>query len=262
MAAQRQLGDVRARAWSRRRLVRAKHAARELVVAEKRRHAGVRRRLAAQHLSGSGLEIGALHMPLKLPANASARYVDRFGLAELRAHYPELADFDLVSPDLVDDGETLATVEDASVDFVIANHMIEHCEDPIATLSNHLRVLRPGGVLYMAVPDCRETFDAGRPVTPLAHLVRDHDEGAAISRRGHYEEWVRHIDGAMPKEVSRRAAELEAQRYSIHFHVWTPAAFLELLVHCRSVLGLSLDVEALERNGHEFVVVLRRPAAW
>jgi SAM-dependent methyltransferase len=230
------------------------------LVAEKRRHR-VRRRLAARHLRGRGLEIGALHMPLELPANASVRYVDRFGVPEARAHYPELSDYELVRPDLIDDGERLASVADMSVDFVIANHMIEHCEDPIGTLANHVRVLRSGGSLYMAVPDCRMTFDRDRAVTPLAHIVRDHQDGPARSRRIHYEEWARLVEKVAPGEVQPRAAELEGQRYSIHFHVWTPAAFLELLVYCRTVPRLPLEIDALQPNGQEFIAILRRTLA-
>jgi SAM-dependent methyltransferase len=245
------------RTWTRRKLVRAKRRARELVVTEERRQVSVRRRLANRHLSGSGLEIGALHMPLRVPAHASVRYVDRYEVPALRAHYPELADFDLVSPDIVTDGETLAGVPDASVDFVIANHMIEHCEDPIGTLGSHLRVLRSGGTLYMAVPDCRHTFDRDRTLTPLAHLARDHSDGPRWSRRTHYEEWARFVDVVEEPAIAARATELEAQSYSIHFHVWTPAAFLEMLVHCRTALGLELEVDTLERNGHEFIVILR-----
>jgi SAM-dependent methyltransferase len=246
------------RTWTRRKLVRAKRRAREIVRAEERRQVSVRRRLATQHLAGSGLEIGALHMPLRVPTHASVRYVDRYAVPELRAHYPELADLDLVTPDIITDGETLAGVPDASVDFVIANHMIEHCEDPIGTLGNHLRVLRAGGTLYMAVPDCRHTFDRDRDLTPLAHLTRDHSEGPRWSRHTHYEEWARFVDAVDPADVAARATELDAQNYSIHFHVWTPAAFLEMLVHARSELGLELEVDALERNGHEFIVIMRR----
>ncbi len=247
--------------WRRRKVGRAKRAVRRFAIAEERRHAGVRRRLADQYLAGSGLEIGALHMPLRVPRGASVRYVDRCGIVELRRHYPELDDVDLVSPDVIDDGETLATVADASVDFVIANHMIEHCEDPIGTLSSHLRVLRPGGVLYMAVPDCRRTFDRDRPITPLAHLERDHEAGPAVSRRTHYEEWARFVDRVSDDDVSRRAEELDRRNYSIHFHVWTPAAFLELLCRCRSAFALPLEVEAVERNDHEFIVVASRARA-
>jgi SAM-dependent methyltransferase len=246
--------------WRRRKLEKAKQLVREAVIAKERRHVGVRRRLATQHLSGSGLEIGALHLPLRVPGNVSVSYVDRFHVPELREHYPELDIYDLVEPDIIDDGETLSTVAAASMDFVIANHMIEHCEDPIGTLKNMLRVLRPGGVIYMAVPDCRHTFDHARARTPLPHLLRDHAEGAELSQRQHYEEWAHFIDGAGEDDITARADELQRQRYSIHFHVWTPANFLELLVHCRTQLEMPMDIEALERNDHEFIVIISRAA--
>ncbi len=92
--------------------------------------------------------------------------------------------------DVIDDGEKLVTFENDSVDFVIANHFLEHTEDPIGTLKNFLRVLRPGGKIFMAIPDMRFTFDKNRARTPLAHLIRDHEQGGESSRREHYREWV------------------------------------------------------------------------
>jgi SAM-dependent methyltransferase len=247
--------------WRRRKLEKLKQAVREVVVAKERRHVGVRRRLAEQYLAGSGLEVGALHIPLHAPAKASVRYVDRFQVEELRRHYPELDIYDLVTPDIIDDGETLSTVSEGSMDFVIANHMIEHCEDPIGTLKNMLRVLKPGGVIYMAVPDCRFTFDRNRERTSLSHLLDDHANGPGGSRRAHYEEWARHIDGAEGDDIPVRAAQLERESYSIHYHVFTPANFVELLVTCRSELAMPLELEALERNDHEFIVILSRACA-
>jgi SAM-dependent methyltransferase len=222
-----------------------------------RRVRGNRTRLARTFLKGSGVEIGALHQPLPLPRRAHARYVDRMDVAGLRTHYPELADLPLVAVDVIDDGETLATLADGSQDFVIANHFIEHTQDPIGTLGHHLRVLRPGGILYLAVPDQRETFDRDRPLTELAHLVRDHDEGPAWSRSAHFDEWARLVDGLAGEPAEAEARRLEAMDYSIHFHVWRPETFLELLLHCRAA-GLPLEIEALQRNGHEFVTVLRK----
>jgi SAM-dependent methyltransferase len=217
-----------------------------------------RRRLAKHYLRGSGLEIGALHCPLSLPASATVRYVDRMDCAGLREHYPELSKETLVDVDIVDDGEKLSTRPDASADFIIANHFIEHTQDPLGTLSNHLRVLRPRGILYLAVPDRRRTFDSDRPPTPLDHVVRDHREGPAWSRPIHQEEWARLVDKVPISEVPARVRALEQSDYSIHYHVWTPSEFTALLEHARREQRLPFGIEKLQGNGHEFIAILRR----
>jgi SAM-dependent methyltransferase len=217
-----------------------------------------RMRLARRFLRGEGLEIGALHLPLPMPRGASARYVDRMDRDALVREYPELEGHDLVAVDVIDDGEKLATVPDASVDFVVANHFLEHREDPIGTLAEHARVLRPGGVLYLANPDPRVTFDELRPLTTIEHLARDHREGPAVSRDEHYAEWVRLVERAPEPEVAGRAAELRDAAYSIHFHVWTPAVFAELVGHCAREEGIPIELEALVPVRHEFIAVLRK----
>jgi SAM-dependent methyltransferase len=216
-----------------------------------------RESLAWAFLSGQGLEIGALHQPLKVPPAVRVRYVDRLPVAELRRHYPELRDWELVEPDILDDGETLRTVTAESQDFVIANHFLEHCEDPIGTLKNLHRVLRPAGVLYLAVPDARQTFDRDRPLTPLGHLYADHLQGPGYSRRQHLEEWVWLVNKAASQaEAQQQIDYLEGIRYSIHFHVWTPATWLEFMLAMHKDLHLSL--EAFVQHGHEMITVLRK----
>lgn len=216
-----------------------------------------RRRIAKRYLSGSGLEIGALHRPLRLPMGATARYVDRMDCDTLREHYPELAKYRLVNVDVIDDGETLGTQPDCSADFIVANHFIEHTEDPLGTLASHLRVLKPGGILYLAVPDRRRTFDSDRPATPLEHVIQDHREGPAWSRPIHLEEWARLVDKVPITEIPARVRALDESQYSIHFHVWTPAEFTILLEHARQG-GLPFEIEKLQSNDHEFIAVLRR----
>ena len=130
---------------------------------------------------------------------------------DLRAHYPELDEYELVTPDFIDDGEALTSVPSGSMDFVIVNHLIEHCQDPIGALLSHARVLREGGVLYLAAPDRRRTdFDRDREETSLEHLLRDHEQGPEGSRSKHYEEWSRFAIKVPADEVAAHAAALEA----------------------------------------------------
>ncbi len=224
-----------------------------------------RRELAARFLNGEGLEIGPLHQPLALPPNARARYVDRMKEDDLRREYPELRDWDLTPVDVVDDGEKLATIAAESVDFIVANHFLEHTENPIATIETHLSKLRPGGVLFYAVPDKRYTFDFRREVTPLEHMVADYEQGPERSRAAHYEEWTRFViieGGESEERTIERARALEADAYSIHMHVWTQAEFLQLILEIRARNDEAFDLEASAKQGIEYMVVLRKAGAY
>jgi predicted SAM-dependent methyltransferase len=221
----------------------------------------LRRQIASRYLSGNGIEIGALHLPLEVPANATVRYVDRMMVTELRKQYPELSEYELVEVDIIADGETLLSITDSSVDFVIANHLIEHCQNPIFSIENWLRVLKPSGILYMAVPDKRYTFDYERPVTSLEHLIRDYNEGPRWSKDSHFKEWTRLVKKVAEHDVAARAKVFAELNYSIHFHVWTQVEFLELLLYCQSNLCFPFEIELLQKNRIEFMVILSKTAA-
>src|SRR5262249_21754910 len=146
-----------------------------------------------------------------------------------------------------------------TADFVVANHLIEHCQDPIGTLSAYSRVLRDGGILYLAAPDRRRSrFDRRRAETTLEHLVEDHESGPADSRATHYDEWAELGIEVPADEAPERARALEAEGYSIHFHTFTLSSFLGLLLHCRAAYSVPLEVLAAETNDHEFIVIARK----
>jgi SAM-dependent methyltransferase len=220
--------------------------------------------LAHRYLSGDGIEIGALHRPLPLPPGCTVRYVDRFREGELREHYPELANEPLAPVTVLDDGETLSSVADSSVDFVVANHFVEHCEDPIRALTTFCRVTRPHGTIFIAIPDKRVTFDRLREETTLAHVLADHERGPQHSRAAHFEEWAKYVENVDGDLSPERVEELRLDRlqrnYSIHFHAWSPLGFLELLSHVlrNEVEGVELVETAL--SGDEFLTVLRQEA--
>ena len=223
------------------------------IVSEQR----LRRQIASQYLSGQGIEVGALHSPLDIPDDVKVSYVDRMPVDELRKQYPELAGYDLVKVDIIDDGENLLSIADSSVDFVIANHMIEHCQNPIGAIEQHLRVLKPNGILYLAVPDMRYTFDRDRPVTSLEHLIRDYTDSPLWSVNSHFEEWSRLVEKVPDDQVASSVAHLIDINYSIHFHVWTQMEFLELLLYCKQHY-FNFEIELLQKNGVEFITILRK----
>lgn len=219
----------------------------------------VRRELSAEHLRGDGLEIGALHRPLWVSEQARVRYLDRLDIDQLAGHYPEIDRAEMTPVDIVDDGETLASIEDDSLDFIIANHQLEHCENPLGSLRTHLCKVKTGGVLYYAIPDRRYTFDAERELVDFDHLVRDDQEGPEVSRREHYLEWSRLVH-KLPDEaaIQADASRLMEMQYSIHFHVWDFDRFRSFLGQAADYLESPFRVLDLRRNESENIAVLRR----
>lgn len=218
------------------------------------------------YLKGAGVEIGALHSPLDLTglAISSIRYVDRLTVEEARRAYPELADYVLAAVDVIDDGETLTTFPDNSLDFIIGNHFIEHASNLFGTVGNWLRKLRAGGVIFMAIPDKRYTFDADRPLTPLAHVIEDYLVPPPERLRRdheHYREWVALVEKVPADQTPQRAQQLMEAGYSIHHHTFVLQSFLCLLWQAQTELNLPFEIIAradTAPGSNEFVVVLRK----
>jgi SAM-dependent methyltransferase len=223
-----------------------------------------KRRRLAWWLEGRGIEIGALHRPLEVPPGANVTYVDRYSVAELRTRYPELAAQALTEVSVVGDAQDLSAFEDSSLDFVIANHLLEHLEYPTDGLLEFQRVLRPGGLVYLALPDKRVTFDKKRALTTTDHLLDEQRLRSAPEHRwDHFLDWAVNVDGKAPgADADEWARDLMAREYSIHFHVWRPETFLEFLFAARAQAGVELDLlqfAAPEAEGDdEFILLLAK----
>jgi predicted SAM-dependent methyltransferase len=215
--------------------------------------------LARIYLSGNGIEIGAFNNPLKVPSDVRVQYVDFKRSEELLESHPNLSAKQITAPDIVTDGEKLTGIEDQSQDFVIANHFLEHCEDPIGTIESFLRVIKRDGILYLAIPDKRFTFDVRRPLTTFEHLLKDHREGGEWSRFEHHEELHRLVLGITDeKQIRRNIKEMG----HTHCHVWSQVELLEMLVRLRRELHFDFELEAFLNNGRfEAVLIIRKGAA-
>jgi SAM-dependent methyltransferase len=209
----------------------------------------IREQLAGKHIRGSGCEIGGLHVPTKVLPGAKVTYVDRLPPGE--AH-PDVQTrvHDLV----VDDAEFLTHFHNDTLDFVIANHVLEHCHDPIGTLKNWCRVLKPGGIVYCALPDKEQTFDKPRATTTLLHLIDDHENGSGRGDIIHLSEWHYHIDGLRGQALEDRVKFGLDSRSNIHFHLWDEEG-MQLLFN---YVGKELEILEKKRNGAEIIWVLRK----
>jgi predicted SAM-dependent methyltransferase len=220
----------------------------------------VREDLTRRYLEGEGIEIGAASLPLRVPPKVRVRYVDNLDRDELIAQSghgflgPSIDINAIPSIDVIDDAQTLGAFADASLDFVVASHVLEHLQDPIGALKNFARVTRRDGIIFLVLPDARKTFDYLRERTTIEHLLRDHQEGPHTSRMYHYAEWAEYIEGIGPPGIPQRSAEYAAENAHHHFHVWELEGFLGLLG------AIDLDCELLHAQGynHEFAVILRK----
>lgn len=139
-----------------------------------------------------------------------------------------------------------------TLDYLCSSHVLEHLPDPLAALHEWHRVLRPGGWLYLVVPDKRFTFDSPRAVTPTSHLLRDFLRATtAFESTEHIDEfvyqtdWKRLCPDCQPEQQASRQAAIarhyrdclrEEKPIDIHFHTFTPDS-LHATLELAGVIG-------------------------
>lgn len=215
----------------------------------------------AKQLTGHGLEIGPLHRPIELPAGVTSAYLDREDVQSLKARFPEVAD-GITRVDLIDDAETLAAVPDESFDFLVAAHVFEHVRNPMATLRQWLRVVRPSGKVYLVLPDKRRTFDRHRVRTTLEHLIADFQMPSAERDFEHYLDYARFVYHSSGETAVSLAKKLAAENDRIHFHVFMPEDLVGMVrwyaEHVSPISIVAGPAESPEED--EFHLLIAKPA--
>lgn len=237
-----------------------------------------RKRTAARYLRGEGIEIGALDHPLPTPPHARVRYVDYISKEESAAKHTQLVPDEIVAVDYVDDGFTLSTLGTGTQDFVVANHVLEHSPDPIGALLNWSRVLRKDGILFFSVPIAAKSFDKGRHITTVEHLVEDHDLVSTgrmeIFRRRnleHYDEYLSIALVTIRKGFGVPALTADEKEQMLrnfrdepftdtHYHVFSVRSLMSFIRYLSGVIDTSLSVVDFvkSKGGLEYIVVLRK----
>jgi ubiquinone/menaquinone biosynthesis C-methylase UbiE len=130
----------------------------------------------------------------------------------------------------------LAGIADESYDVVLSCHSLEHVANPLKALYEWKRVLKPGGILVLVLPDKRYTFDVNRPYTTMAHLLDDYRNNTGENDTTHFEEIVRCFAPDKNPHLSSReelAARLKLNftERSVHHHVFSQELVKELMQH-------------------------------
>lgn len=244
----------------------------------------VRELVAQSYIRGNGIEIGAFASPLSVPSEARVSYIDKNHVDAVAQPFCisglTLEDFgvdinSIIKPDIVDDGETLAKVGDYSQDFVIANHVLEHFEDPIKGFKNMLRVLKHNGILYLSLPEMCRSFDRSRGQTSFEHIMRDYEEGPAWSRDQAYAEFAKifvtnGMDKGLFEKVSgiqrdafenQQAQALNNVDFSIHFHAWTMDGMQDMFMQIKKRFNLAFETKLMLQNEDEVIFVFQKMVA-
>jgi SAM-dependent methyltransferase len=230
-----------------------------------------------------GVEVGPSFAPvLPKSTGADVTVVDHATAAELRAKY-EGHGVDVGAIEEVDviwsGGPLVPALQSrAPFDFIIASHLLEHLPDPIGFLNDCEKLLKPGGLLSLVLPDSRYCFDCLRPTTTIGQWVdarlgarTQHTPGAVLDHTLHAAQ-----RGAIAWEpgnptpltmvhqrdhVDAMLAQAEAGDEYIDIHAWvfTLESFRYLIEMSRTLGYTSFVVADCADGGSEFFMSLRRP---
>jgi SAM-dependent methyltransferase len=140
--------------------------------------------LAPVPREGRIIEIGPSFSPIAPKSagwnSASIDHLTRDGLVAKYTGFPGVDVSQIESVDFVwSDGPLSAAVPTArhsTFDAFIASHVIEHTPDLIAFLDSATTLLKPEGVVILAIPDKRYCFDYFQQLTTTGQLLDAHAE--------------------------------------------------------------------------------------
>lgn len=152
----------------------------------------------------------------------------------------------------------LSAVPEETYEFVIASHVLEHTANPLLALQEWSRVLIPGGVILLIVPDKRTTFDHKRPYTSFDHIEADFQANVSEDDLTHLGEILKLHDlgldpgAGSPEQFSERCLRNPSAR-AMHHHVFSP----EVLAMMFTRLQMRVLSLAIERPFHIIGVALK-----
>lgn len=165
-------------------------------------------------------------------------------------------------------------------DGIITSHVGEHMPDLIGFFDAAAKLLKPSGVLVLALPDKRLCFDFYQPLTTTGDLLDARgrtrhtlgtlfDHIAYFAKRGEVTAWAKpeFIGPYVPIELvyqfrtAQEQLEIPAEGPYRDAHVWhfTPASFQLIILELNLLRMIPWAVEQLEpQTGIEFLVWLHR----
>jgi SAM-dependent methyltransferase len=171
-------------------------------------------------------------------------------------------------------------IVDRTFDVVVSSHAIEHQPDLIGHMRSVERLLRPGGIYFVIVPDKRYSYDHFNAESDLADIVEayhhrrnKHTLRSVLGQSvlSTHNDCIRHWNGdhgnflenARARTKAGIDAYVESEDAYIDVHAWyfTPASARIVFEALRETDYVLLTLERLyttRRNTFEFWMVLRK----
>jgi SAM-dependent methyltransferase len=236
------------------------------------------------------IEIGPSYSPIAPKAEGwNTRTVDHTTREGLIAKYIGQPGVDVSRIEEVDFVWTRGLLSEAvpatlhgTFDALIASHLIEHTPDLIAFLSAASTLLKPDGVVVLAIPDKRYCFDYFQPLTTTGQVLEAHAEGRSRHTRrlafdhvayavkaGEVGAWGQHPTRGLRffhtiEEARDMFASFGASEEYVDLHAWrfVPANFELLLLELARLGETDWRIERINpASGCEFFAWLGRGGA-
>jgi predicted SAM-dependent methyltransferase len=239
------------------------------------------------NIKGMGLEIGPSHSPIAPKSNGfNIHILDHANADELRDKYRRLG----ISEDKLDNieevdfiwrGEPLSAVVQNFdfYDYILASHVVEHTPDLISFLRECELMLKPGGILSLAVPDKRCCFDILRSISTLGEVLQANHEGrvrhtpgtifnhfSMVAFRNNCHTWDR-FDNSELKFVHTLTEAIEMFNLSItsedyidvHNWIFTPESFRLMISDLKLIGKTNLsEYTFFDTDGFEFIIQMKK----
>ncbi|NRC56194.1 class I SAM-dependent methyltransferase [Neoaquamicrobium sediminum] len=177
--------------------------------------------------------------------------------------------------------------EAGKYDFIVASHVIEHVTDIIRFMRDCEELLKPEGVLVLAIPDKRFCFDVLRPVSTVGQALdafhekrRRHTPGTVfdhislVCSKAGQEIWLEptlddlELRGTAEEvRTTHEAVRASSDYVDVHGWQFTPSHFRHFVKTLRDIGYIRLAEFQYRRNTqldgihlHEFYIALSKTA--
>ena len=151
---------------------------------------------------------------------------------------------DKVGYQYINDGTELNRIPSGTYDFVISSNCLEHIANPLKALTEWIRIIKPGGLILLVLPDKETNFDHNRPITTLGHLIDDYHRNVGEEDLTHLQEILELHDLPMDPpagtyEDFKARSLLNLENRALHHHVFNISLLRDICeqIHLRILLS-------------------------